>query len=423
MEFQQVLFRSVVWRGLYYVSQLLLNILIARYYEPAGSGWIFYTLNNYAFVLLVLSVSIDSGMGYFLAGKKINPGRLVTLSFAWTVISLVLSWFILLYYPYQPAEQRQLFYISSLAFIGGSMLVTFFSALFFAQKDFTTPNILLLAVNALVLLLFLGIKEDDTGFITRTNFLYLYILSFLLQGLLLAVFFRLKNSKGLSLQLPSSAEMKVLLHYSLLAFSGNMLTFLVFRSDYWFIDYFDRSSAELGNYIQVSKLAQLFFAVPSFLASAVFPVTAAGDGGSAGHLKTLSRWIALVSLIGCVLIGGTGKWLFPLGLDQMYLPFLLLIPGIISICLAYPLAAYFAGNNKIPVNIISSLLALVIIVAGNIIFIPLYGINGAAAVCSVGYAALFIYLLQKFRKENGSDLKEFFLLQSNDLRWLQRFYK
>ena len=309
----------------------------------------------------------------------------------------------------------------------GSMLISFFSALFFARKNFSLPNIILLFVNVLVLLIFFVTKEDANAFLNRNNFLYIYIFSFLAQGVLLAFFFYTGYAKEQALVLPSQEEFKGLLRYSLLAMTGNVLTFLVFRSDYWFIDYFNRPAAELGNYIQVSKLSQLFFAIPTFLASAVFPISAAGEEGLDRNIKTLSRVLAVAMLVACAVLIATGAWLFPLifGADfgQMYIPFVLLTPGIIAICLAYPLAAYFAGRNKIMVNIYSSLFAFLFIVAGNSIFIPLYGIKAAAAVSSAGYIVLFVYLLQQFRKENYAPLRDFLWLHRHDLNWIKTLFK
>ncbi len=427
MGFQHTLFKSVLWRGLLYLSQLLLNIFIARYYEAADSGWIFYNLNNYAFVILVLGVCLDSGMGYFLASNKIKPGKLFSLSLLWVVLAAGLCLLFLFVYPYQPETGKGLYYAGSLAFMTGSLLISFFSALFFARKNFSFPNIILLAVNVAVLLIFFVTKEDANAFLNRNNFLYIYIFSFLAQGVLLAFFFYTSYAKEQSLTLPSQEEFKGLLRYSLLVMTGNVINFLVFRSDYWFIDYFNRPAAELGNYIQVSKLSQLFFAIPTFLASAVFPISAAGEEGITHNLKTLSRILAFAMLIACGVLIATGAWLFPLlfgeGFDQMYIPFVLLVPGIIAVCLAYPMSAYFAGRNKIMINLYASLFAFLFIATGNSIFIPLYGIKAAAAVSSAGYIVLFVYLLQHFRKENYAPLRDFLWLHRTDLEWIKTLFK
>ena len=115
MEFQRLLYQSLLWRSLYFLSILALNILIAQHYEPAGSGKLFYTLNNYAFVLLILSVSIDSGMGYYLASGKIAAGKLFTLSIGWVFASILICLSLsFLYLPDWPELQTASFQIISL---------------------------------------------------------------------------------------------------------------------------------------------------------------------------------------------------------------------------------------------------------------------------------------------------------------------
>ena len=43
--------------------------------------------------------------------------------------------------------------------------------------------------------------------------------------------------------------LKPLLKYASIAFIGNVLFFLMYRVDYWFIDYFVKDKILLGNYI------------------------------------------------------------------------------------------------------------------------------------------------------------------------------
>ena len=42
MKFKQVIFSGIFWRGLYFVTVLLLNIVVSRYFHAKGSGWIYY---------------------------------------------------------------------------------------------------------------------------------------------------------------------------------------------------------------------------------------------------------------------------------------------------------------------------------------------------------------------------------------------
>ena len=99
----------------------------------------------------------------------------------------------------------------------------------------------------------------------------------------------------------------------------------------------------------------------------------------------------------------------------MYLPYLLLIPGILAVSSLYPYTAYFSAHNRISVNIKGSLLALVVILTGDLIFIPRYGIYAAALVSSAGYMVFQAYVFTSFAKEFNSSLKKLFTLNRREI--------
>lgn len=428
MIFQRLLYQSLLWRGIYLVSLLLLNILVSRLYGAAGSGWIFYLSSIYALFILLCSFSLETAMGYYLADKRIPAPQLFTLSLVWVLAAGLLTWWLAGSYFQQLNNRLEpgKFVQVSIAFVAGNLLITFFTSLFYAQKKVAAPNIILTAINLLLIIIAGWIyKEDRTA--DASQFIDVYFFSFLVAGILLALAFiiRKENREGFS---PPSREMlRLLFRYSFLAFVANTISFILFRVDYFFVDMFCDDTA-LGNYIQVSKLTQLFFVVPGILASAVFPLTAGGQKAEVNrNLPVLSRMIIMVFGTGCVLLAITGKWLFPAvfgqSFDEMYLPFLLMIPGILAICLIYPVTSYYAGKNRIRENIKGSLLATVLLIAGDLVLVPLYGINGAALVCSLSYMLYGAYMVARFRQEYGVKLPDFFVIRKADLYLILKLFK
>jgi O-antigen/teichoic acid export membrane protein len=426
MEFQRLLYKSAMWRSLVLLSQFVLNILVARYYEPEESGQLFYLLNNYAFLITILSFSIETGIGYYCATGKIAAGKLTGLSLLWTLSAAILTLVVVYFFTINEGGLTLVSVVMPLLFVTGNMLITFFLSLFFARKNFALPNMILLAGNLFVIVVVIAAGNNWLPWLSPEVILYIYVGIYLVQGIIMAIFFLRKNVISSSISLPDIPEIKMLIRFSLLAFISNFITFLVFRSDYWFIQYFRSDGQELGNYIQVSKIAQLFFAIPSFLASAIFPLTSGGLPKIKEDIIVLTRIIFFVSSAGCLLIALLGKWLFPFVFgelfNQMYLPFLLLVPGIISICIAYPLTSYFAGKNKIRINIYASLLALFFIVPGALILVPAYGIRGAAVVSCIGYMVLFITVFYNFNRESPVGLVNYLLIRRSDAAWLKKVF-
>jgi O-antigen/teichoic acid export membrane protein len=66
-----------------------------------------------------------------------------------------------------------------------------------------------------------------------------------------------------------------------------------------------------------------------------------------------------------------------------------------------------------------SLVALLIIVLGNSLFTPHYGIYAAALVSSIGYLFYFGYSLYVFNKNSKIKVGQFFIPERNDYTFLK----
>ena len=104
----------------------------------------------------------------------------------------------------------------------------------------------------------------------------------------------------------------------------------------------------------------------------------------------------------------------------MYIPFVLLIPGTLAVAALNPLVAYYSGKNQLRTNLQGSLLALVLIIAGDALFIPRYGIAAAALVSTTGYVLYYGYVLLIFKHEYGIPVSGFFYPKAADLYRLKK---
>jgi len=404
MSFNRLLARVLLWRGLYFLSAFLLNILLVRYYGAAGSSTVYYLISLYTLVLLIAGFSLESGMSFFLARGEAGEGELSSLAILWTVIfSLVSLPLLKIYFLFFDADiARGLFEATALTFIPGQLLITYFTALFYAKEASVLPNMLLVAVNLLLILLIPSAGIVHTG-LGAGGYLKIYFWGILVQGLLLATVFAGKY--GRRLRLPDRTLFKKIFRYSLIALTANVLFFLVYRVDYWFVKRFCTAD-QLGNYIQVSKLGQIVLLLPGILASVIFPRTALGKHEDMA--RALTRMIRIAVLLFClvfIIVFFTGRTVFPLvfgrSLDQMYLPMLILLPGVLFLSVLSLLSAYFGGIHRPDVNAKGALAGLIVIIIGDMLVIPRYNIAGAAAVSSAGYLVCMLYSWREFKKVSG----------------------
>jgi O-antigen/teichoic acid export membrane protein len=259
--------------------------------------------------------------------------------------------------------------------------------------------------------------------LSRDLFIQLYFYSFLVQGFLCVVLFFVYDRKSVQIVLPASGEWSQVLNYASKAFAANLLAFLLTRVDYWLIEFLTNDHAALGNYIQASRLVQLFQMLPVILATTVFPAVSSGRrSGMVEVIQTLSRlllvfYLALIIVLACV-----GQWLFPLifgaSFSEMYPVFLLLSPGLIATMVMALICSYLAAINKIQRNIWVSVAGLAFILPVDAIVIPWAGITGAAIVCSIGYCISFVTAFYFLKKETDVLLKDFIVLRTTDITFL-----
>jgi O-antigen/teichoic acid export membrane protein len=267
-------------------------------------------------------------------------------------------------------------------------------------------------------------NEWVQGFMSSEKYVQLYFLGFSMQGFLLMIAFLFRYFKLSDLKRIPADIIKPFMSFALIAVVTNSMTFLMYRIDYWFVNKYC-ADADLGNYIQACKLAQLFFVVPSILAAVVFPMTASGRREEMNEkMQLLSRGLILSYCIACGGLVAVGYWIFPFvfgeTFNNMYRPFVLLVPAILSYSVIHLLAAYYSGKKVLSVNFKGNLIALVIIVVGDMLVIPRFGITGAAIVSSIGYVCYMSFILLMHRKEYKSSFADFLFFRKKDG---QLFYK
>lgn len=427
MQLKDLIIQNIFWRGMFFLSLFGLNILIARHFKAAGSGWVFYLINNLSIILLITGISLESGAAYFTSKNEISQPKIAGFCFVWAFIATAAS--VLLLWVFQAISPNYFslgprYLMVCACYVLGVLLINYFSALFFAKQNFFLPNLILLCGNILIVLVLIF---SGDSIVHGSRFIIIYFSSFLAQGLMLAFAYFIDSHSFKDIGFLSFYEIKKILSYSLVALSANIVFFLVYRVDYWFVKVFCTEDA-LGNYIQVSKLGQIFMLVPSMIAAIIFPKTASGlYGGVSDSLQVLSRFLFNTYIIVIVVLIVSGKWLFPFlygkSFNEMYYAFLLLSPGILSLSTLALLSAYFAGKNRLAVNLAGSVFSLLVIFAGDILLIPKFGIRAAAAVSSGGYICYLIYSMHIFRKEQKNSLINFFILKKSDMSYVTKLFQ
>jgi O-antigen/teichoic acid export membrane protein len=260
--------------------------------------------------------------------------------------------------------------------------------------------------------------------------IFFYFFTFFIGGVFVFLSYVIKYKKEGAMKFPERHLFKQIIRYSLTALGANAVFFLVYRIDYLFVNYSPVcSAADLGNYIQVSKLGQMMLVVPQIIASVVFPRTASGIEPESLNkaIITIARIFSQLFLLMFAVVAIAGKEIFTLvfgeTFNKMQLPMLILIPGIFSLSLLALLSAYFGGKGKIKINLYAAIVGLIVMITGDFIFVPRYGIIAAAAISTLSYMANVGYSMWQFHKDFKIKWFEFFRWEKEDYNWLFSFFK
>jgi O-antigen/teichoic acid export membrane protein len=428
MNFQKQIAQSIIWRGLYFVTVLIINIFLSRYFQAGNVGWIFYLSNNFSFLLILAGLNIETGISYYSSQKKISDSSLAWFSLVWSLaasfIVFTVLWFYFGRYKDTTSITRSEYLFYGICYIAGIQLTNIFTVLFYANKDFFLPNFLMVLLN--LILIFIIPKNTGVQNSNGAHFIHLYFAFFVLNGVTLAIAFIIEKRSWQKIKLPQYADIRLIVRYALMALVANVVFFLVYRVDYWFVKKYC-TAEELGNYIQISKLAQMLLIIPGIISSVVFPHTAGGmeRGEMKENIFRIGRITSILYMVLFVLLALLGKWMFPVvfgnSFNLMHLPFLLLMPGIWALSNLSILSAYFAGINKVKVNVQGAAAALIVILIGDMLFIPKGGIIAAAIVSTVGYFVNFLYSFLILQHEHPVSLNQYWAINKDDIRWLKSF--
>lgn len=216
--------------------------------------------------------------------------------------------------------------------------------------------------------------------------------------------------------------LKSLMGYGLQVYSFTILLYLNYRLDLFLV----RTMLDLrqtGLYATAVSLAEILWMVPTSIGWVLFPSVARSGGIERDRLTlTVCRnafWLMLV-LCGVLAIGR--NLVIRAWFGGSFLPaapaLLAILPGILAMAVQLVLGSDLSGRgHPLPVTL-GAALGLTVNVALNLVWIPRFGIVGAALASSVSYTVVASVVVVAFLRITGSRAGDAFLLRREDWgRW------
>ncbi len=389
--------------------QLGTVVLIARAYGPQGNGLYSVALLLPAMLALLLALGIGAANVYYLASRRYSLRAVTSTTLRlWAVLALIgLAGGLLVVRFYAdrlfPDVPALTLYITLLAF-PPMLFVTLVGSLFQGVEDFSSFNLSLSLQPALSLL---GIVFCVLAGFSASHAVGAYVVGS--GGASLALAWRLHGKLATA---PGEGPVRPYpvseaLSYGVRSHLGSILAFLNLRIDLFLLNFFT-SPVLAGIYVVALQLAERIWMLSQAVTTVLLPrlSSLAKDGTRSMALLALaSRMTLLATLLMTVVAAAIGMklitWLFGVSYQSAYIPFLIMLPGILAGSCVRILAAEFSSRGRPELN---TYLAFVVVAVGvlcNIVLIPRHGAVGAALSSSIAYVVSLLIRLVMYRRFVG----------------------
>jgi O-antigen/teichoic acid export membrane protein len=384
-------------RGIYALATLLPSLIVTFGNLGIGTATAYYVARGEFRRQEILGNNVLLSLG--VGGLGVVVGLVVVLFFRETVFPGVSSSYLLLALVLVPVE----FFFSYVNFVLlGALRIKEFNYVQIAQ------SVLFLAFIAFALL---ALRAGVTGAILAGLFTWLIVD---------ALVFRLARrvAGGIDLK-PNTSYIKQATTYGVQAHLANILGFLNNRADMFFINWF-LGPVAVGLYSVGVGLVEKLWMVSQAASTVLFPRVAAEteEQRQKEFTPLVTRtglWTTALVAIALVFLS---RWIVLLLYSEAFLPAVgalqALLVGIVALSAGRVLSNDIAGRGFPVINIYTGLAAVVINIILNILWIPRYGIVGAAWASTVSYTVLTLGALFFYCRLSGNAWTKVLLPQRGD---------
>jgi O-antigen/teichoic acid export membrane protein len=220
---------------------------------------------------------------------------------------------------------------------------------------------------------------------------------------------------------PSATLLREELGFGSRVLLGTVAERLQFRADAFIVNAF-KGVRQTGVYSVTSGLAETLWYIPNALGTVMFSraVDPHADAGRiAAVLTRTTIAVALVTAVPAFVLGPRlVRLVYGTAFTDAGVALRLILPGIVAYSVVAVLSRYIVGRGRPGIGTFVLLTGLVLNIAANLILVPRFGINGAAASSSISYGLTAVLTLAVFRRLSGRGIAETLIIRGSDLRAL-----
>lgn len=422
----KLLAKGFVFRVIYSILGSLLSLIIAKLSGTGEFGILSLMIVNAAFIQIVTGLGTDSAIVWHgITGRSEDSNKIFSLTVYSAILQLLLftiAAIIFLQFTGKTilsgTEKPGFFYVE-LIYFTGLILTEKYSSLFYSQQKGALCNKILAVVMMLLFLIFLFVVFFYRNVIIPYPALVFAGFIFIPSVVLIILY---HVSFRPDLDRPDKAGIVSFVSFSFIVLITNLVQFVAYRADYWFIDYY-HGKTDVGIYAQATKFLQLLWILPTILAGLLVPALKNQENKmTVPQLVSVSRILFFSHIILGIMLGAGSYLLYeyflPGDFSQGFQALLLMMPGYLLFIFSTILAAYFSANRILKVNLIGSAICCAIILILDFVLIPEFSYDGAAIASSISYAIATIFLMVMMSRKTGVAIKDFLVLRKADMKSL-----
>lgn len=384
-------------RGIYALATLLPSLIVTLGNLGIGPATVYYVAKNEFRRQEILGNNVLLSIG--IGGIGILAGVIVVLFFREAIFPGVSPFYLLF----------------ALALVPGEMFFSYVNYILLGTQHIKEFNYRQLFQAALflgfVILALIVLRAGVAGAIFAS------LLTWVIIDVL--VFGRVERIVGgVSFKLNFS-YIRSAITYGLRAHLSNILGFLNYRADMFMVNWF-LGPVAVGFYSVGVGLVERLWMISQAASTVLFPRVAAenNEARQKSFTPLVARTVLWTTALGAAVFVFFSQWIVLLLYSETFLPSVsalrALLPGIVTLSAGRVLANDIAGRGLPELNIYTGVAAVSTNIALNLLWIPRFGIVGAALASTVSYTVSFLLSLFFYCRLSGNPWQVVILPQRGD---------
>ena len=397
-------------------------LLLARGLEPAGRGAVAFVTVTALISARVTRLGVTEATEVFVAQRPGRHGVLLSNLLAFSVVSAGIAAVVVCGALLALGDARPEGVETEEVLILGAGLVT--TALVDAGYTYLVgagrfpEQAIVTASSSWLYAVLLAVLLAADG-LTIASAVLAWTVSQALRALPLLVV----SIRGAGLARPEWPLIRETFGFGLRAWVGTLARFFSFRLDQILMAFL-ATEAALGIYAVAVNASEILLYLPQAMNAAILPAIARSDAERrTGQVLEAMRSLLVVTASSALVAAVAGPVLLPVIFGSDYqasvTPFLLLLPGTLGYALLGVFSRVLMVAGAPGRSSVGPIAAVVVGVALDLLLIPPYGANGAAAAASAGFLAGGLVALVTYRRPNPFPWAELLVPRRRDLSLLR----